>query len=327
MSYEVQYQTPSSPSRAEFDDYAVADDFVRDHGGSIWRVTREPVRSTQMPVGDLPGWKQVLTEDFTRPVPVGGFVGKRADPRAGELLPGYAGYNVYGPGRTSGNEMRVYPDGWPTTHHTARYAPSRIVSVRDDVPGANGVLNIHAQTGVPLSATTAGPLGAAVWFPLPAFSNSFKIGPGLLIEYRLRTANWNKSNPTNFHVVPLLINPNLGGWPKDGESDHPETDAAPEGPVQGWHHYAVGPGASDRKERIYGPPGAVMGDWHTYGIEWTPQYIAYLVDGIECFRTTVQVPQNPLAFILQVEATTTAPAPEVEGDVQFDWVTIYSKTP
>lgn len=319
MVYEVQYQTPSSPSRAEFDDYAVADDFVRDHGGSIWRVTREPIRSTQMPVGDLPGWKQVLTEDFTRPVPLGGFT---ANQQGVLTTSGAAGYQAYGPGRSGGNEMRVYPDGWDTTHKTAFYAPSKTLSVRNDVPGTNGCLDVFHRSGTPLGGSTAKALGAAVWFPLAAYNGAYRIGPYVRAEFRLRTTDWNVSNPSYYHAVPLFIG---SPWPNNGEFDWPEQDAAQNSPVAGWHHRAS-TNKSDQ-DRINGPAGFVMGDWHRYAVEWTPTSVKYFCDDILCFTSTTQLPVNPMAFVLQFEATNVAPAATTEGHVQVDWLTLYSFAP
>jgi len=65
-----------------------------------------PSAST-MPVGDLPGWRQVFTEDFLTPVPVGSF----ATSVYGSRWFGYSGYQD-----TSGN-------GW--------YDPARVISVKD----------------------------------------------------------------------------------------------------------------------------------------------------------------------------------------------------
>ena len=70
-----------------------------------------------MPTGDLPGWKQVFTENFTTDVPVGGF-----------------------PGEAYAEKWDVYPDGWKDTSGNGTYMPSKVVSV------SNGVLNKHLHT-------------------------------------------------------------------------------------------------------------------------------------------------------------------------------------
>lgn len=69
-----------------------------------------------MPVGDLPGWRQVFTDDFTTPVPLGQF-----------------------PSAVS-TKWWAYPDGWPDTTGRGVYSPSRVVSIAD------GVMRLHLHT-------------------------------------------------------------------------------------------------------------------------------------------------------------------------------------
>ncbi len=64
-----------------------------------------------MPVGDLPGWKQIFTENFNTPVSLGNF-----------------------PGRVYSAKWDVYKDGWLDTAGQLgkpyRYFPSKVVSVK-----------------------------------------------------------------------------------------------------------------------------------------------------------------------------------------------------
>ena len=77
-----------------------------------------------MPRGDLPGWKQIFTDDFRTDVPLGQFPGKVA--------------NAWG----------AYTDGTKDTSGNGRYFPSKVVSI------AKGVmdLHLHAEGGQPLVA-------------------------------------------------------------------------------------------------------------------------------------------------------------------------------
>jgi hypothetical protein len=83
----------------------------------------------KMPLGNLPGWQQIFTEDFTTDVPLGDF-----------------------PGSVYGNEFSVYPNGTPDTAGQqgapSRYDPSQVVSVKD------GLLNLYLHTthGTPMAA-------------------------------------------------------------------------------------------------------------------------------------------------------------------------------
>lgn len=69
-----------------------------------------------MPVGDLPGWKQVFTDDFAVDVPLGSF-----------------------PAAVS-TKWDAYPDGWKDTSKNGTYSPSKVVSVR------GGLMNMHLHT-------------------------------------------------------------------------------------------------------------------------------------------------------------------------------------
>lgn len=69
-----------------------------------------------MPVGNLPGWTQVFTDDFTTNVPLGSF-----------------------PSAVS-NKWGAYPDGWQDTTKNGTYMPSKVMSI------ANGVMNMHLFT-------------------------------------------------------------------------------------------------------------------------------------------------------------------------------------
>jgi hypothetical protein len=89
-----------------------------------------------MPVGDLPGWRQVFTDDFNTSVPVGGFAA------------------VYG------SRWAIYGDGWKDTAAqsegtASRYFPSRVLSVQD------GMLNkyLHTENGITMVAAVAPKIG------------------------------------------------------------------------------------------------------------------------------------------------------------------------
>jgi beta-glucanase (GH16 family) len=70
----------------------------------------------ELPVGDLPGWRQVFVDDFLTDVPLGSF-----------------------PAAVSAN-WEAYPEPWRDTSRNGSYAPERVVSVDD------GVLRKHIRT-------------------------------------------------------------------------------------------------------------------------------------------------------------------------------------
>jgi hypothetical protein len=105
-------------------------------------VAHPPASGEPMPVGDLPGWRLILAEDFNSNVPAGGF-----------------------PGTPYRNQFTIYPDGTADTAGqnggSSRYFPSKVVSVY------NGFLNFH------LHSENRTPMGAAV---LPILSNNHLYG-------------------------------------------------------------------------------------------------------------------------------------------------------
>ena len=77
-----------------------------------------------MPLGDMPGWRQVFADDFTANVPLGSF-----------------------PSAVS-SKWSVYQDGWHDTTHNGTYTPSQVLSEHD------GVLDmfLHTVNGVHMVA-------------------------------------------------------------------------------------------------------------------------------------------------------------------------------
>lgn len=160
---------------------------------SVITPTTKPVATpttvpsgTVMPVGDLPGWKQIFTEDFTTPVTLGNF-----------------------PGTVYKNKFTVYLDGWPDTAgkkgSPSRYYPSKVITV------SNGILNkyMHTENGFSM--------GAAILPILPSGGRDQLYGKytvrfraDSLPGYKTAWLLWPQSNTSN----------------PDGEIDFPEGDLA-----------------------------------------------------------------------------------------------------
>jgi hypothetical protein len=93
-----------------------------------------PPSGKPMPVGDIPGWRQVFADDFTKDVRLGRF------PSAVESTWGAS-----------------YPDGWPDSSGNGTYMPSRVVSI------SGGIMNLrlHTENGVHLVAAPVPTVSAA----------------------------------------------------------------------------------------------------------------------------------------------------------------------
>jgi hypothetical protein len=98
-----------------------------------------------------------------------------------------------------------------------------------------------------------------------------------------------------YHAV-LILWGTPGSWPEAGEVDYLETSHRVRNTMT--VHY----GANDRK--VQAGIAVDMTQWHTYTVEWTPDYMAGYVDGTRFFYSTDPSIQPPA----QVEAT-----------IQLDW--------
>lgn len=242
-----------------------------------------------LPAGDLPGWKQIFAEDFTKgDVPLGGFPGPlyQADWSAG------------------------YKDGTPDTAGQASggksgYYPSKVLSVH------NGMLDwfLHSENGVFMGAAPAPKIPNAS--TAPPRSNSLLYG---------RVSVRFKADSLAGFKTAWLFWPDSGVWPRDGEIDFPEGDLADI--VYGAAHWAnPDPSAADKFDST-----SPFTSWHVATTEWSPGRVEFILDGQSLGVSTTMVPATPMHYILQTEACLPkCPAPETQGHVYLDWIAVWSR--
>ena len=154
-----------------------------DHGAAA--IESSP-SGQAMPVGDLPGWKQIFKEDFNTSVPLGGF-----------------------PGTAYKGKFTIYKDGWPDTAgkrgKPSRYYPSKVISV------GKGVLtkHLHSENGIFM--------GAAILPVIPGPTRGQRYG-----KYTVRF----RSDALKGYKVAWLLWPDSGSNMQYGEIDFPESDLA-----------------------------------------------------------------------------------------------------
>lgn len=266
---------------------------------------------TAMPVGNIPGWNQIIAQDFTTNVPLGGFVS--ANNGSGELLSTCAAYKAYG------TQLGVYDNGSDNT--TSYYNTSQTVST------SGSVLDIYLHVG----GSPAQALAAAIFpFRPGSTSNSHLYGRW---SYTLRSYD---ATGTNWGAVALL-------WPTDNEpiSGKPEREMDwPEGNVQavppgaagtlrGFFHPADPKGLGLQQSVLNGPSG-LWTNWHVFTIEWLPNSLKFFWNGKQYGSTenpwsfTQNVPDIAMKWDLQTgSADASAPAPTGTAHVQLDWVVAY----
>ncbi|MEW1819444.1 glycoside hydrolase family 16 protein [Arthrobacter sp. NPDC080031] len=256
-------------------------------GTSTAGAAEQSPASGQMPVGDLPGWRQVFTEDFSEgDVPLGSFPG-----------PAYSA-------KWSVN----YVDGTPDTDGQqsggrSGYYPSKVLSVKD------GMLDmyLHTEKGVSMGAAPSPKL-------LPA--NGRPYDSLLYGRYSVRF----RSEALEGFKTAWLLWPDSGVWPRDGEIDYPEGDLSKS------FYGAVHEARPDKNTFHQNRTGARFTAWHTATTEWTPGRVEFFLDGVSIGVNTVGIPDKPMHYILQTESCLTGcPAPATAGHLQVAWVAIWAK--
>lgn len=113
--------------------------------------------SVLLPVGDLDGWRQTLTQNFDLDAPLGTFV------------------------RTYADALGVYPMPWPDSSKHGAYDPDHTLSV------ANGVLTIHVSTidGLPRVAAVLPKVTASHHYGRYAVRWRSDILPGFKVAWLL----------------------------------------------------------------------------------------------------------------------------------------------
>lgn len=218
---------------------------------------------TQAPTTDLPKWKHIFADDFTRDAPVGSWA-NRDDPN--KVI--YVG--------AQGQQWLTYPQSWTDTHQHRPYRADQVLSV------ANGMLifDLHNVDGQPAGAN-----------PSPVIAKASQYQTYGRYSARLRVDTTGRL--TEYHVAWLLW-PQSNRWPTDGEEDFPEGSLA--GTAEGFHHYARSAGGQETVDT-----GVPFANWHGYTIEWSPGRIRFLLDDTVVLESTKNVPSNPMRWQLQTE--------------------------
>lgn len=259
-----------------------------------------------MPRGNLPGWKQVIAEDFTTSLPVGSFVPSRST--YGLLDPSCRAYSAYG------HRLGVYGDG-PANNYG-------YFDARRTVSTSGSLLDIHLRYD---SATRRYVSAAIVPFRPGALSNTHTYGRW---SYRMRSYG---ATGSNWGAASLLWPDIDTDWPQSGEIDWPEGNVCnvakgQPGGIGGWLHVKGARTGSDGQIRIPSL-NAMWTYWHTFTIEWLPNSLKiYLGSSLVLSRTT-GVPSTAMRWLTQ-----TGPAGDIYGNpvpprgsahVQIDWVVAY----
>ena len=283
----------TGPGRAAVDFYVVRDPGAT--GQVLYLDDAELVASSTspsgaaMPVGDLPGWRQVFAEDFTVAAPTGSWGASCAqDPD--KIV--YTG--------AGGTKWRTYADCYRDTEEKRPYRSDQVLSVHD------GVLDFSLRNvdGRPAGASPSPVINAATnsqYQTYGRYSARFRVDTPALSEYYIAWLLW-----------PL----DEEKW-KCAESDFPEMGLADRA-VNAFAHYGCA-GAQDQFSASID-----LTKWHTVTQEWAPGVRRYYLDGTLIGTSTRSVFNGPQRFQLQTETRGNGTH---AGHLTVDWVVVYAYRP
>jgi len=253
-----------------------------------------------MPVGDLPGWKQVFVDDFNEDVALGNFPLAVKD--KWDAYP-YPWRDTKGQ-TTSNAEI----GGW--------YYPQKTVSIKD------GVLDVWLHSEIIENKQKR--LVAAL---LPRIHGSqFPGAKGQLYgRYAIRF----RADMVEGYKTAWLTWPDSEVHPRDGEIDFPEGNLT--GDIQGYMHWQ---NATRGDQQYYALSGQSYYDWHTAVIEWEPGRVAFYLDGELITNASGnssewfdKIPNTPMHWVIQTETRldNVQPTTADQGHVEIDWVAVWMK--
>jgi len=252
-----------------------------------------------VPIGNLPGWKQVFYDDFqNESVLAGQFSGCST-----------SAFNCTGLSSAMQAKWWDYPDGWLDTAGNCEYYPSQVMSI------SGGIMNMFIHTTANDICMTAAPEPK---LPEPTDSSNGQ----LYGMYSVRM----RADPVPGYKTAFLLWPDSNDWPADGEIDFPEGGL--DGTSNAYMHYQ---GATSGSQQDAYSTGITYTGWHTYTIEWTPDYVKFLLDGqvVGDSTDTSYIPDTPMHWVLQTESDLDGdkPAASAQGNLQIAWVSIWSYDP
>ncbi|MFE6776681.1 glycoside hydrolase family 16 protein [Streptomyces sp. NPDC057702] len=100
-------------------------------------------------------------------------------------------------------------------------------------------------------------------------------------EARVRSHGVGENNGRQYHPL-LILWPDSGDWPEDGEYDYLENGAPGEKCAEAFIHY---PHDADVpvQQKFAQKCGVDLSRWHNIAVEWTPDHVRGFVDGVQWY--------------------------------------------
>ena len=199
----------------------------------------------------------------------------------------------------------AYRDGLKDSGKHGTYMPSKVVSI------ANGMMNIHLHTEHGVHDVAA---------VLPVIAGAHGRDRGLLYgRYSIRI----RADAIRGYKLGVVLWPDSGAWPRDGEIDFPEADLGK--PIHAFLHYQNGRRPDDQAGFV---SSATYAKWHTATITWLPGSVTFQLDGHLVGRVRKRIPNSPMHLVIQAETKIGGPVPAAGagGNIQIDWLTIDTRS-
>lgn len=187
--------------------------------------------------------------------------------------------------------------GFPNSSKVGYY-DKKIISAQ------NGVLDIYlrSENGRPLSAA-----------PVPLVNGAW--GGQTYGRFSVRM----KADPVAGYGASFLLWSDTDTW-TDGEIDFPESGLRDV--VKGYNHCLTG---DPSKNCLWFNTDKRYDSWRTYTIDWRPEKLTFLIDGVPVGWTTTHIPKAKMHWVMQIETPNPTTAAANSGHVLIDWATIYSR--
>lgn len=302
-------------------------------------VTANPSDPMAMPVGDLPGWTQLYSEDFNTPV-----VAANGDTFLGKY-PNMAAYNGFTD--TSGKGTYDASNATLTAHNSlldiflhpgsgnTRYVAAVMPYGYTGQTYGRLTMRMHSDTcysttyNVTLATLTAAASSGATTVTVStvtasvgaiSVTTSIQIGTDILSVTAVNGLVLTLSGPltaaaavgapvkvkAGYKGIPILLWPKSNQW-IEGETDVFEDALQPGTAIHSnFHEVGAFPGSTATNSNNPPHPSSISGssiDDHIWDLQWTPSYIQATVDGqvLKYSTNGLIIPTTPMVWRMQFE--------------------------
>jgi len=258
-----------------------------------WTIPKTTV--SEMPIGDLPGWKQIFTENFNTDAAEGKFAAPN-----GSVLP--TAYK---------DKFWTYPNGWGDTLKNGQYMPSQTMSVKD------GMFRVRMRNEGGINK-----VGAL----LPKLVNKKDTGGDNMGQLYGRYSIRFKTDTTVGYKIAWLLWPDSTGGTQHsptGEIDFPEGEL--DGNILGFVHPTEAHGYNGDQISFDTKKSFGTG-WHVATTEWSPGLVKFIFDGKTLGQTKTHIPDTKMSWVIQSETAMIGPLPakNSQANIYIDWVAAWS---